>query len=116
MKVFVLILCLALPAGAQSIDKGKDLFERRCSGCHALDKEKTGPRLKGVYGRASGGVPSFPYSDALKAAHIRWDAVTLDKWLADPDKFIPDNDMSVQFANADERAAIIGYLKQLSSQ
>ena len=116
MKRAALFLCLALPGCAQTIEKGKDLFERRCSGCHALDKEKTGPRLKGVYGRASGSVPSFGYSDALKAAHIRWDAAALDKWLADPDKFIPNNDMSVQFANADERAAIIAYLKQLSSQ
>jgi cytochrome c2 len=53
---------------------GKDLFEKRCSGCHSLDRDKEGPRLAGVYGRAAGSVASFNYSDALKNSHITWDA------------------------------------------
>ena len=65
---------IALPRSgqAESSEQGKELFEKRCSGCHALDKDKEGPRLRGVYGRTSGTVPSFKYSDALKAAHITW--------------------------------------------
>jgi cytochrome c len=27
---------------------GKQVFEKRCTGCHALDNEKAGPRLRGV--------------------------------------------------------------------
>jgi cytochrome c len=99
---------------AQSGEQGKELFEKRCSGCHALDKEKEGPRLRGVYGRTSGTVPSFNYSEAIKAAHVTWDATTLDKWLADPETVVPDNDMAFQLVKADERAEIIAYLKQLS--
>jgi cytochrome c len=108
---------LALPgiSNAQNIEHGEELFERRCSGCHALDKEKEGPRLRGVYGRMSGSVPSFQYSNGLKAAHITWDAASLDKWLADPEKLVPDNDMAFQLVKAEERADIIAYLKQLSS-
>ena len=62
---------IALPrlGQAENGERGKELFEKRCSGCHALDKEKEGPRLRGVFGRTSGTVPSFKYSDALKAAH-----------------------------------------------
>ena len=115
--VVVLIFFLALPGAgqAQNSEHGKELFEKRCSGCHALDKDKEGPRLRGVYGRTSGSVPSFQYSDGLKKAHITWDATSLDKWLSDPEKFIPNNDMGIQLAKAEERADIIAYLKQLSS-
>ena len=101
---------------AQNAAHGKELFEKRCSGCHALDKEKEGPRLAGVYGRKSGTVATFQYSNALKAAHITWDAASLDKWLADPEKFVPDSDMAFQLVRAEERTDIIAYLKQLSGK
>ena len=71
--------------------------------------------MRGVYGRTSGTVASFKYSDALKAAHITWDATSLDKWLADPEKLVPDSDMAFQLVRAEERADIIAYLKELSS-
>jgi len=108
---------LALPrlAKAQNSEHGKELFEKRCSGCHALDKEKEGPRLRGVYGRMSGTVASFQYSKALKTAHITWDAASLDKWLTDPEKLVPDSDMAFQLVRPEERTDIIAYLKQLSS-
>ena len=112
-----LVSFLALPRSgkAQSGEHGKELFEKRCTGCHALDKEKEGPRLRGVYGRTSGTVTSFQYSEALKTAHITWDAASLDKWLADPEKFVPDSDMAFQIVRAEERTDIIAYLKQLPS-
>jgi cytochrome c len=109
---------VALPrlGQAESGERGKELFEKRCSGCHALDKDKEGPRLRGVFGRTSGTVPSFKYSDALKTAHITWDATTIDKWLAGPEQFVPDSDMAFQLVNADERVEVIAYLKQLSGK
>jgi cytochrome c len=112
-----LVSFLGLPrlGQAQNGENGKELFEKRCSGCHALDKEKEGPRLRGVYGRMSGTVISFQYSNALKTAHITWDATTLDKWLTDPEKLVPDSDMAFQLVKAEERSDIIAYLKQLSS-
>ena len=115
--VVALTFFLALPGTgqAQNSEHGKELFEKRCSGCHALDKEKEGPRLRGVYGRMSGTVVSFQYSNALKAAHITWDATSLDKWLADPEKLVPDSDMAFQLVRAEERTDIIAYLKELSS-
>lgn len=96
--------------------RGQDLFQRRCTSCHNLDTEKEGPRLRGVFGRKSGSIKSFTYSDAVKAANLTWDAESLDKWLSDTDKFIPDNDMNISLKNANERADIIAYLKMLSNQ
>ena len=107
---------LAAARGGQAGARGKDLFERRCSGCHAMEQDKEGPRLRGVYGKPSGAIPSFHYSDGLKKARIIWDAAALDKWLADPDTLIPDNDMGFHLEKADERAEIIAYLKQISGK
>ena len=110
------LLVLAANCRAENAGKGKELFEKRCTGCHALDKEKEGPRLRGVYGRAAAAVPSFQYSAALKASDITWNADSLDKWLSDPEKLVPDNDMAFQLVREDERSDIIAYLKQLSSR
>jgi cytochrome c len=101
---------------AQDPAHGKELFEKRCTGCHALDKEKEAPRLRGVYGRTSGTVPTFKYSDGLKNAHITWNDQSLDKWLTDPEKVVANNDMAFQLGSAEERSQIIAYLKQLSGR
>ena len=90
---------------------GRSAFEKRCTGCHALDHEKSGPRLAGVVGRKSGAVPDFPYSDALKNSSVVWNETTLEKWLTDPETVIPDTDMAVRLNNSAERAAIIAFLK-----
>jgi cytochrome c len=104
-------LSLSLALHAADIDSGKDLFERRCAGCHSLDKNKEGPRLGGVVGRAAASVPGFEYSNALKSSHLTWDAGTLDRWLADPEQLVSGNDMSFRVIKPEERAAIIAYLK-----
>jgi cytochrome c len=95
---------------------GKQIFEKRCTGCHSLDNEKTGPRLRGVYGRPAGSIASFPYSEAVRKSGVTWDNSSLDKWLTEPDAFIPDNDMAFRVTNSEERAAVIEYLKELSQK
>jgi cytochrome c len=95
---------------------GEELFHKRCGACHSLDREKEGPRLRGVFGRKAGTVATFNYSNALKAANVSWNADSLNQWLADTDRFIPDNDMNMSFKNPSERADIIAYLRQLSNQ
>jgi cytochrome c len=49
----------------------------------------------------------------LKKADIRWDEATLDRWWSDPDAMAPDTDMAFRLADADERQAVIAYLKTL---
>jgi cytochrome c len=96
--------------------RGEELFQKRCGACHSLDREKEGPRLRGVFGRKAGTVATFNYSNALKSANVSWNADSLNQWLADTDRFIPDNDMNMSFKNPNERADIIAYLRQLSNQ
>jgi len=81
-----------------------------------LDRDKEGPRLGGVYGRTAGSLDSFQYSDALKNSKIKWSEDTLNKWLTDTDKLVPNNDMTFHIEKADERSEIIAYLKQNSGQ
>jgi cytochrome c len=103
-------------AGEGDPERGKALFEKRCTGCHALTENKEGPALKGVFGRASGTASGFAYSAALKKAAIVWDEKTLDQWLADPDAFVAGNDMDFLVSKAQERRDLINYLKTASNQ
>jgi cytochrome c len=120
-----IILTIALASGAALLaaftavggakgdtNVGRSAFEKRCTGCHALDHEKTGPRLAGVVGRKAGTVPSLPYSDAVKKSAVVWSEAVLDKWLTDPESVIPDTDMAFRLDNPVERAAIIAFLKE----
>jgi cytochrome c len=104
-------LTLSSTGRAQPPGSPKELFEKRCGGCHALDRDKEGPRLGGVYGRTAASVNAFQYSDALKKSKIVWTAETLDRWLTDTEKLVPNNDMTFHVEKADERRDIIAYLK-----
>jgi cytochrome c len=91
---------------------GKAVFEKRCTGCHALEADREGPRLAGVYGRKAGSVAGFNYSAGLKTSGITWTDATLEKWLSDPDLVVKDNNMSFEVPKAEERRDLIAYLKQ----
>ena len=67
--------------------------------------------LQGVYGRSAGAIANFPYSTALKNAHIVWDDATLDRWLTDPDTAVPGNNMEFRVSKLQDRRDIISYLK-----
>jgi|ERR1700722_900344 cytochrome c len=109
----MLTLLFMLLAFSTPEQTGKELFVRRCSGCHAPDIDKEGPRLRGVYGRKAAAVQGFAYSEALKKTSIRWDDTTLEHWLSDPDAMVPDTDMAFRLSNGEERKAVIAYLKTL---
>lgn len=110
-----LVLACSLATG-QAQSTGIELFNRRCGGCHALDRDKEGPRLGDVYGRMAGSVDSFQYSDALKNAKITWSDKSLDEWLTDPEQVVPNNDMAFHLENSNERREIIAFLKRYSGK
>jgi cytochrome c len=93
--------------------RGKAVFERRCTGCHALDADREGPHLRGVYGRRAGTVPGFDYSDALRSSDLVWGDDTLDRWLRDTDAMVPGSAMGFSVPRAQERADVIAFLKSI---
>jgi cytochrome c len=95
--------------------QGKLVFEKRCVGCHTVEQNREGPRLAGVYGRPAASTPQFSYSQALRKAHITWNDDSLNRWLTDPDIFVPGNNMEFAVRKPDERRNLIAYLKQLPS-
>jgi cytochrome c len=96
--------------------RGKQVFEKRCTGCHAIEEDREGPRLHGVFGRTSGTVAGFAYSPALVQAHIVWDESSLEKWLSGPDTLVPGTNMDFYVAKLQERRDLIMYLKQVSGK
>ena len=115
LLLLALVVFPKISQAAQDADQGRQLFEKRCTGCHSLDRNKEGPRLQGVFGRPAGTAPDFNYSAALKSAHFVWNEERLNQWLTDTQSLVEDNNMDFHVPKPDERAAIISYLKSLSS-
>jgi cytochrome c len=92
--------------------RGKAVFEKRCTGCHAMEANREGPRLGGVFGRKAGSVAGFSYSAALKGSGLTWNEAALERWLSDPDMAVPGNNMDFHVPKAEERRDVIAYLKQ----
>jgi cytochrome c len=110
------IAACAVPAYAGDANRGGELYESRCFGCHSLDANRIGPMHRGVFGRKAGSVADFNYSTQVKNAAIVWDEATLDRWLTNTQAVIPGTRMNFRVANAEDRADIIAYLKKESGK
>jgi cytochrome c len=117
---FVIVVLVAFaslsPVLAEQGDasRGQQDF-RVCTPCHSLepDRNMTGPSLANLWGRKAGSLPSFDrYSDALKSSGIIWDDRTLDGWLTDPERMVPDNEMPFEgIKDGRVRADLLAFLK-----
>ena len=65
-----------------------------------------GPSLAGVLGRASGAVPGYDYSPAMKNAHLTWDEQTLDKFLQNPSGLVHGTKMFTSIPDAATRQRV----------
>ncbi len=101
-------------AFAADAERGEQLWESRCFGCHALDADRVGPRHRGVFGRKAGLIPGFAYSAAVKSSAIVWGSRTLDAWLTNPQALIAGQRMNFRVATAEDRADIIAFLQRES--
>jgi cytochrome c len=109
-------VCIGPQLAAVDANRGKELWEAKCIGCHSLDANRVGPLHRGVFGRKAGTAPGFGYSTAVKNAGFMWDEARLDQWLAAPSKFLPGSRMGFSVADPADRADIIAYLKSVSGR
>jgi len=110
--VVAFVVASTLPVRAADPEKGKVVFER-CAPCHSLGDsgDYDGPILKGVIGRKAGSLEDYRYSAAMKRSDVMWDATTLDKYVTDPQAFIPGNRMAFAgISDKAERDDLIAYL------
>jgi cytochrome c len=94
--------------------KGEARFQE-CAACHRLEAgvNEVGPSLHGIFSRKAGELAEFRYSPAMKRSGVTWTAETLDKYIADPQAFIPANRMPYAgMGNANDRADLLAYLQK----
>ena len=90
---------------------GKSLYAARCAACHSLQFNGVGPTHKNLIGRRAGTAAGYGYSPALKESTVVWGEDSLSRWLADPEKLIPGQRMSISIPDAKQRADIVAYLQ-----
>jgi len=102
---------------ADLVAKGQRL-SAACQSCHTLgdgEPNKIGPNLHDVFGRPSATHPGFEYSDAMKAHNVTWAYDTLNEFLTSPGTVVRGTKMTFAgFRHAEDREAIIAYLRSIS--
>ena len=117
----------AEPAAVESAGDSPELIAagekafRKCKACHQVGegaKNRSGPQLNGVVGRAAGAVEGFKYSKALvKAAEegLVWGDDALNGFLKKPRAYLKGTKMSFAgFKSEDDIAAVIAYLRSFA--
>lgn len=97
-------------------DNGALIYQDACGQCHQLNPglNKKGPQLMNIYGANAAELEDYTYSEGLTTSGWVWDAQTLDTYIADAEKAMPDSKMlSDPMPDSKERADVIAYLSTL---
>lgn len=108
-----------MAAGSGDVVAGKKAFGMQCRACHQVATgagSGMGPNLAALAGRGAATDPDFDYSPALRTAGqagLKWDAATLDGFIARPKAVVPGTVMPMSVPDATVRADIVAYLLTL---
>jgi cytochrome c len=118
LTAFVLALGIIVPmagsnpALAGDVEHGKVVFQT-CAACHSDKPDAIGPSLRGVYGRKSGSLDNFRYSNAMLRANLVWDEANLRAYLKDPQAKVRGNRMPFAgLTDPKDIDDVIAYLEQ----
>jgi len=128
MSKFLKAFCLgtaiaALPGLAIAGDAamGEKVF-KKCAACHAVGdgaKNKVGPQLNEVFGRAAGSLDDYKYSKAMIQAGekgLAWDEATMATYLTKPRDMIKGTKMAFAgLRKQEDLDNVIAYLATFSS-
>jgi len=99
------------------VTHGKKVF-KKCAACHSINKDgrnKIGPKLYNVVGKATGATSDYKYSKALISYSKTWTFEELNGFLLKPAAWIKGNKMGFTGLKNDmDRASVILYLNQNS--
>ena len=119
--LFVAAAIAALAPGAalaQDAAAGEKVFAQ-CRACHQVGetaKNAVGPVLNGLFGRKSGTIEGYNYTEANKNSGIVWDDATFTDYIKDPRGKIPGTKMIYAGLKDEQRIKdLIAYLKQFDA-
>ena len=99
------------------IASGEKIF-KKCAACHSINKggkNKIGPALYNVVGRAVGGVNDYKYSKTLASYNKEWTFEELNGFLTKPSSYLKGTKMSYAGLRKEkDRASVIKYLNKNS--
>lgn len=110
---------MPLAAQAQDVAAGEKSYNK-CRACHQVGetaKNTVGPMLNGLFGRKSGTIEGYNYSEANKNAAITWDETVFAEYIKDPKAKVPGTKMVFAgIKNETEAKALWAYLKQYDAE
>ena len=113
----VLIFYVTVPVFAA--DDGRVAFNNHCRTCHSIKQgdNRLGPSLHNIYGAKAASSSGYGnYSQGLASSEITWDETTLDRFIANPEQVVSNNNMK-PYKGLDDQAVrkqIIAFLKSES--
>jgi cytochrome c len=114
----VAAILVSIPALAGDPKAGATVF-KKCQACHAVGenaKNKVGPELNGLFGRAAGSVPDYKYSEAMKASGIVWSHEIFAEYIKNPKAMVPGTAMSFPGLKKEKEIEdVIAYLDQFNA-
>lgn len=109
------IVAFIAPAQAQDAAAGEKVYVQ-CRACHQIGetaKNGVGPLLNGLFGRKSGTIEGYNYSDANKNSGIVWDEKVFVEYIQNPRAKIPGTKMIYAGLKDEKRINdLIAFLKQ----